>query len=440
MFKKCMLPVLTLALMLVMAVTAFAEGWAQDGSNWVYYDSNNNKICNQWRKGADDKWRYLGSNGAMVTNSIIDYQYYVDAEGIMASDTWKQITDSRGTYWYYFLDSGKMVSDGWKEIKGLRYYFDENGKMQTGWVDDNKYYCDTDGHMLTGWKQLPDCEDKDTDCPSGKDGASTHWYYLQSSGKKVEPTDGSFIEKRIENNRFCFDNNGAMVTGWVNMTGDEGIGGYKYFNTDGTSRIGWYSLNPPEELADNYQNAVEWFYFSSNGDVVYDEDGVPTTGDIKRINSKRFLFNKYGTPVYGLVKVYTDASKSDWDTYYFGTMKQSQAQKGEMSITEDDGTKSTFYFTDAGAGVTGIKNSTLFYKGKITKAEVGSRVQTFEVKGNVYLINQSGQVQKSKSKIKDTNGTIWTTNSAGVVTKEDEKTGNFSITGDWPDIAFPDYD
>ena len=86
MLKKCMLPVLTLALMLVMAITAFAEGWAQEGSDWVYYDANNNKVRNEWRKGADDKWRYLGQNGAMLTSTIVDYQYYVDSEGIMAAN------------------------------------------------------------------------------------------------------------------------------------------------------------------------------------------------------------------------------------------------------------------------------------------------------------------------------------------------------------------
>lgn len=440
MLKKCMLPVLTLALMLVMAITAFAEGWAQEGSDWVYYDANNNKVRNEWRKGADDKWRYLGQNGAMLTSTIVDYQYYVDSEGIMAANVWKQITDSQGTYWYYFLESGKMVTDGWKEINGNRYFFDTDGKMMTGWVDDDKYYCDSDGHMVTGWKQLPDSRDKDTDCPSGTDGASTHWYYLGSSGKKVEPTDGNFIEKRIENNRFCFDVNGAMVTGWVNTTGDENISGYKYYNTDGSLRTGWYSLYPPEELADNYQNAVEWFYFSSNGSVAYDEDGIFTEKDIKRINSKRYLFNKYGTPVYGLIKVYTDEAQSDWNTYYFGTAAQSSAQKGQMSITEEDGTKSTFYFADSCAGITGIKNHYMYYKGKLVKAEVGSRVQTFKLNGNVYLVNQQGQLQRSATKIKDGDGTIWASNSAGIVTKEDDKTSNFSITGEFPDIEFPDLD
>ena len=431
MFKKLMLPVLTFGIVLVMSITAFAEGWAQDGSNWIYYDENNNKVYNAWRKGADDKWRYLGSNGVMVTSSIVDSVYYVNSEGIMAASVWKQITDSEGTYWYYFLDDGKMVQGCWKDINNKRYYFDDEGKMQTGWVDDDMYYCDTDGHMLTGWNKLPDSEDKSTDCPSGKDGASSHWYYLQSSGKKIEPSNSDFAEKTVEGKRYCFDENGAMVTGWVNISGEDNISGYKYFNTDGTVRTGWYSLNPPEDLADNYAASVVWFYFSSTGAVTRSDGSSFTTSDIKRINSKRYLFDSNGTPVYGLAQV-------SGETYYFGTEKQCTAQKGEMSITEDDGTKSTFYFAESGQGVTGVKNHDLFYKGKLVKAETGTRYQTFRVNGNLYLVNQSGQIQRSKTKVKDTDGTYWTTNASGIVTKEDDSTSGFHETGDLPDIEFPD--
>lgn len=32
--------------------------------NWVYYDSNGNKVYNDWKKGADGQWRYLDGNGS----------------------------------------------------------------------------------------------------------------------------------------------------------------------------------------------------------------------------------------------------------------------------------------------------------------------------------------------------------------------------------------
>ena len=36
---------------------------------------------NGWRQD-QDKWFYLGSDGAMVKNAVIDGQYYVGADGV----------------------------------------------------------------------------------------------------------------------------------------------------------------------------------------------------------------------------------------------------------------------------------------------------------------------------------------------------------------------
>ena len=60
-----------------------AQGWAQENSSWVYYDSNGNKVYNEWKKGADGQWRYLNGEGCMTTNAWADSNYYVDSNGIM---------------------------------------------------------------------------------------------------------------------------------------------------------------------------------------------------------------------------------------------------------------------------------------------------------------------------------------------------------------------
>ena len=46
-----------------------AEGWAQSGNTWSYYDSNGYKVTNVWKKGADNLWRYLNGNGEMAVNT-----------------------------------------------------------------------------------------------------------------------------------------------------------------------------------------------------------------------------------------------------------------------------------------------------------------------------------------------------------------------------------
>ena len=49
-----------------------STGWAQENSSWVYYDSNGNKVYNEWKKGADGQWRYLNGEGYMAVNAWAD--------------------------------------------------------------------------------------------------------------------------------------------------------------------------------------------------------------------------------------------------------------------------------------------------------------------------------------------------------------------------------
>ena len=58
-------------------LTAWAEGWAEAEENWVYYDSNGNKVYNEWKKGAEGQWRYLNGEGYMAVNAWADSDYYV---------------------------------------------------------------------------------------------------------------------------------------------------------------------------------------------------------------------------------------------------------------------------------------------------------------------------------------------------------------------------
>ena len=81
--KRKGLIVLVAAAMLTVGTASLdawaAEGWAQSGSTWVYYDSSGGKVSNTWKKGADNLWRYLGSNGEMVVNTWVENTYYMDS-------------------------------------------------------------------------------------------------------------------------------------------------------------------------------------------------------------------------------------------------------------------------------------------------------------------------------------------------------------------------
>ena len=196
-----------------------AEGWAQSGNTWSYYDSNGYKVTNVWKKGADNLWRYLNGNGEMAVNTWVDNTYYMDSNGILVTDKWMKFQESGSSEykWYYFGSSGKAIMDNWSKINNKWYYFDSNGEMQTGWVLDNMYYCGTDGVMRTGWQKLfpPDSDyDPDRMSPGDEDDDGKRWYYFSDSGKKYMPkeTSGDYGTYKIDGVAYCFDSDGALQT------------------------------------------------------------------------------------------------------------------------------------------------------------------------------------------------------------------------------------
>ena len=191
-----------------------------------------------------------------------------------------------------------------------------------------------------------------------------------------------------------------------------------YFGSDGKAKIGWYSIEPPEELS-GYEEAVEWFYFNNSGKPRAADSERLTTSDIVKLNGKSYLFNHLGNPVYGLKKVYTGSGEDDWTAFYFGDKNKSCVQKGKMKVTEDDGNKSDFYFLDNGRGVNGVKDNYLYYKGKLQKATDGQKYVCYRVEGRNYVVNASGKVMKG-SNVKNSDGVKFTTNGSGELTKADD--------------------
>lgn len=418
-----------------------AEGWVQSGSTWVYYDSYGYKVTNEWRKGADNQWRYLGSNGEMAVNCWVDNTYYLDSSGRMVTNQWLKVSsqDGYGGYeWYYFGDSGKAVMDTWSKIDNKWYYFDANGIMQTGWVDDDMYYCGEDGVMKTGWQKLypPDEEyDPDDISPGDEYDDGKYWYYFRDSGKKYVPSDinGDYGTYKIDGVSYCFDETGALQTGWKNIGIDNPeyeIENYKYYDSNGRLRTGWYSIEPPEEL-NGYENNVEWFYFSSNGTPkTGPAEGEASTQDLTKINGKTYLFNNLGNPVYGLQKIRI-GSTTEYTAYYFGDQQTSTMQTGKIRITEGDGSEATYYFSNSGRGYTGVKDGSLYYMGKLQRADSDMRYQAITIPtGNsqtTYVVNSSGKVAKSKT-VKDADGVEYKTNGSGVLEEVNDQPASGTYT------------
>ena len=168
---------------------------------------------------------------------------------------------------------------------------------------------------------------------------------------------------------------------------------------------------------------VEYYYFSSNGTP---KVGPPieeaSTSDLVKINGITYLFNEKGNPVYGLRKLQV-GNTGEYACYYFGPDKAtSSVIKGKGTVEEGDGSKSQFYFTETGnkmgRGFTGVKDTYLYYMGKLQKAESGTKYEAINIEGKIYLVNTSGKIVKSGS-VKDSSGTKYKTNTSGQVTQVD---------------------
>lgn len=125
--------------------------------------------------------------------------------------------------WYYYGDDGTLLT-GRRKIQGNTYFFDENGKMLTGWVqcgekqgdeassyeggdiDDEVHFCMTTGAMaVQSWvfsyapgEEKPEMDDEE------------NWYYFDAKGR-------AYRNERVtyEGKDYLFDENGVRLSGWV---------------------------------------------------------------------------------------------------------------------------------------------------------------------------------------------------------------------------------
>ena len=268
---------------------AMLTGWVNYEDNWYYCTAN----------GAETGWTKIGKNWYYFNPSIENYNgpymyynttiatdgyvYIVDDNGVMQTG-WYKRNSSDGSKWFYCDSKGHLLS-GWQKIDGKWYYFqesywymyaegfywiynkqtsktelyffDENGVMQTGWINlgDYWYYFKSNGVGAEGWQKL-----------GGK------WYYFEDA----EACTGVM---RIEGECYYFGlpykadgsanpNVGVMATGWVSYDVQVGYGTYEtrwfYFKANGVRVTGWQKIGG------------KWYYFRDNGDI--ESGGSMVTG------------------------------------------------------------------------------------------------------------------------------------------------------------------
>ena len=247
--------------------------WIQINEKWHYFETTGKMVVGK-KKQISGQWYYFDYDGSMTTgwyNDGYDY-YYCDPEagGHMITAAWKKLApaedmdittkledDNDGTYWFYFQNTGKVTrasETDYKEfsIGGIRYAFDTNGIMQTGWVKledkepaiagyrfyNNDKSLGTYGAAHSGWLSAYP--------PDGN--GDVQWYYFDNKGV---PTYGTRIPtnngtaayaasfKKIAKNgttyTYLFTDKGNPVYGLVQVRSTVGAFTSMYFGSKSQS-------------------------------------------------------------------------------------------------------------------------------------------------------------------------------------------------------------
>ena len=389
------------------AMTSFAaQGWVEEDGTWYFYDKDGNRVEDEWKKSGDN-WFWLDSdeNGAMATDKLIedgDKTYYVDANGVMVTNTWVKVvnedqdddTDPAEYRYYYMKANGEAYkSDNFskKTIDGKKYAFDSDGKMLYGWVDEgtNSLQADNegwqsathyfgsweDGAMKTGWQKINvynawDDENDDAD----------KWFYFGSNGRKREGTADADTAIRINGKRYTFDSTGVMHYKWVEVTTPDNTltaSNWRYFSSaeDGARQTkGWFKVVPKnsfdKEMSSDENDEAQWYYADSNGDLKVNE--------IAKINGKYYAFDEYGAMLSGLVHMDVDEDGNITTIY-----------AKENDNRDDDTTLDADYLDDLKDNE--LASGTLYYFGDSDSADSDGAMKTgnvsLSVDGSSYAFN-----------------------------------------------------
>ncbi|MDY4206229.1 MBL fold metallo-hydrolase [Blautia obeum] len=223
--------------------------WVQDGYNWRYWHADDMRFASSEWLGYQNNEYYFDNNGKMVTG-------------------WNWINK----ICYFFNSTGELVKDAW--ING--HYVDKEGKWiekysTAAWrISGNQwwYRCGNGSWLANEWATIDDvCYYFDTDgwMATGWKKIDGIWYYFKQDGSLA-------VNQWIDN---CYvDDTGAWIEGyeenrWINSEGrwwyrhgdgsytklefEEINGEWYYFDADGWMVTGWQLIHG------------EWYYFAGNG-------------------------------------------------------------------------------------------------------------------------------------------------------------------------------
>ena len=310
------------------SMTSFAAtGWVQENGEWFWYDRDGSRVEDEWKKSGND-WYWLDSeeNGAMALDKLIE--------------------DDGDTY--YVNSTGVMVRNAWVSIVN---------------------------------------EDQDDD----EDPAEYNWYYFQSNGKAYKSGDSDKTRFRtINGKRYAFDEDGKMLYGWVNKSGerqsedegwaDESTVYYLGDWNDGSMKTGWQKITVYDEEKEDDMDY--WFNFKSNGEKRKQTKSWKSNG-------KTYAFDDRGVMVYQWVAIddTIDEKASEADAKLLAS-----TSTWRYFNSPEDGARVTKGWFKVVAPANDNDNTFIDYKDEIKFAEKDADSET----ERWYYANSDGELYKGK--------------------------------------------
>ncbi len=432
------------------SMTSFAKGWAKEDGEWVYLDSDGDRVTSEWKQ-SNGSYYWLDEDGWMARNQLIDdgsNKYYVNEEGVRVKNQWKSVENEDDVevngqestvLWYYFGDNGKAYfADGEelkkKNINDKSYFFDSEGRMAFGWIekDNDTYYCgnENQGWAYTGWQYLEPYESIAAEYDDQE------WFLFKSSGAARKETT-YYTGGRY----YTFDDKGVCLDNWLDVPATwtkEPLAtavAEQYASVNGSKGNGWVYVS------DSTGSETNWYYLvtiqtndrkSSTKSVAfnsYSNDGYKA----KVIKGKTYLFadkENGGRMEHGLVNLdgrfekgegenttlyYNDPDKTVDEAgitfkplvagvYYFNdNVSSTSSQFGQMttgkaSITEDGETSYYYFNKKTGAAYCNILIDGVLY------GDDGKRIQADDGNSNMLYFVNPGTVIKDAANATKING------------------------------------
>lgn len=357
-----------------------AKDYKDDGTLLFVFDETTTVNCDYkigWQADSHGEW-FRKADGSYLKNcgkQIGGEWFYFDKSGYMVTNKWVY-TAGR---WYYFEADG-MVANGWTKINGKWYYFSgldwdqtttqTSSGMQVGLQEIDSdgwkwFYFNKDGAMQTGWVNV-----------SGK------WYYFDKEGRMTtgwQEIDSKwyYMVPSEGGDRLTPPDNGYMLTYWKQ------IGDYwYYFGGSGEMALGWkyingkwYYLNEGKSL----HGAMRTGWQTIDGEVYYLKDsGEMATGWVK-VGDYWYYMNSNGTIHLGLLNV-------NGKTYY---LNEGKSLNGIMVTGWKEIDGEWYYFKDSGEMAKGwVKDGEYWY---YMDSDGTMRTGWLVLNGKAYYLNENNE-------------------------------------------------